>query len=188
MSHATLHAPDFWLDHSDVLFSAEQVSAALDQMSMQINQRLAGQPCILMCVMRGGVYLAGQLMSRIKTPVLLDYVQASRYDNRTSGGDIVWSKRPTLDLNDQTVLLIDDILDEGVTLAEVRKACLELGAATVLTAVLTDKANGLIKPLAADFVGLMVPDRFVFGCGMDIHGWWRNLPEIRALKPLVLDA
>jgi hypoxanthine phosphoribosyltransferase len=80
------------------------------------------------------------------------------------------------------VLLLDDILDAGVTLAAVRDACLALGAAQVKVAVLTEKDLGQAKPIEADYVGLVVPDRYVFGCGMDVYGWWRNLPAIYALK------
>jgi hypoxanthine phosphoribosyltransferase len=91
------------------------------------------------------------------------------------------AKAPEFDLAGQTVVVLDDILDEGITLAEVLRYCQQARAKQVLTAVLTDKDNGLTKPLKADVVGLTVPNRYVFGCGMDVYGWWRNLPEIRAL-------
>ena len=130
--------------------------------------------------MRGGLYLAGQLMGRLSLPARLDYLQANRYQG-IAGHEIVWSKQPELDLNGQTVIVLDDILDEGVTLAAVVQYCRQAGASQVITAVLTEKDNGLQKPLKADVVGLVVPNRYVFGCGMDVYGWWRNLPEIRAL-------
>lgn len=172
--------PDIWLSQSELVFSAAEVHAAIDRMADHLHARLADQSVVLLCVMRGGLYLAGQLMGRLRLPAQLDYLQANRYQG-TAGHDIVWRKQPELDLAGQTVVVLDDILDEGLTLAAVVQYCQQAGAQQVLTAVLTEKNNGLQKPLQADVVGLEVPNRYVFGCGMDVHGWWRNLPEIRAL-------
>lgn len=175
--------PSYWLAQSDVVFTTQQVNTAIDHIAVQLQQQLREQACeaiMLLCVMRGGLYLAGQLMARLTLPARIDYLQANRYQG-TAGHEIVWSKQPELDLRDQTVVIVDDILDEGITLAEVVRFCHAAGAAQVLTAVLTEKDNGLQKPLQADVVGLVVPNRYVFGCGMDVYGWWRNLPEIRAL-------
>jgi hypoxanthine phosphoribosyltransferase len=180
MSDLNAQSPDHWISHSDIVFTAAEVAQALDQMSNALQERLAGQSVLLLCVMRGGLYLAGQLMQRLQLPAKLDYLQANRYHG-TAGSDIVWSKKPEFDLKEQTVVVLDDILDEGLTLAEVVRYCQSAGAKQVLTAVLTEKENGLPKPIKADVVGLNVPNRYVFGCGMDVYGWWRNLPEIRAL-------
>lgn len=166
--------------HSDVVFTASEVNAAIDHMALQLQEKITAESVVLLCVMRGGLYLAGQLMGRLSLPARLDYLQANRYQG-TAGHEIVWSKQPELDLNGQTVIVLDDILDEGVTLAAVVQYCRQAGASQVITAVLTEKDNGLQKPLKADVVGLVVPNRYVFGCGMDVYGWWRNLPEIRAL-------
>jgi hypoxanthine phosphoribosyltransferase len=180
MQDPNTQSPEYWLANSDVVFTQDQVTQALDQMASVLHQKLAGQSILLLCVMRGGLYLAGQLMQRLQLPARLDYLQANRYHG-TSGSDIVWAKAPEFDLAGQTVVVLDDILDEGITLAEVLRYCQQARAKQVLTAVLTDKDNGLTKPLKADVVGLTVPNRYVFGCGMDVYGWWRNLPEIRAL-------
>ena len=115
-------------------------------------------------------------------PVELDYVQANRYQNSLDGGDLIWTKLPSIDISQKNVLLVDDILDEGLTLFGVARKCIALGATNVMTAVLTDKENGFNKAIQSNFVGLKVPNQFVFGCGMDAFGWWRNLPEIRAYQ------
>jgi hypoxanthine phosphoribosyltransferase len=180
MQDSNTQSPEYWFANSDVVFTQAEVTQALDQMANVLHEKLAGQSILLLCVMRGGLYLAGQLMQRLQLPARLDYLQANRYHG-TSGSDIVWAKTPEFDLAGQTVVVLDDILDEGITLAEVLRYCQQAGAKQVLTAVLTDKDNGLTKPLKADVVGLTVPNRYVFGCGMDVYGWWRNLPEIRAL-------
>jgi hypoxanthine phosphoribosyltransferase len=180
MSSPQVQPPSFWMAHSDVVFTASKVNAAIDRMALQLQEKITAESVVLLCVMRGGLYLAGQLMGRLPLPARLDYLQANRYQG-TAGHEIVWSKQPELDLNGQTVIVLDDILDEGVTLAAVVQYCRQAGASQVITAVLTEKDNGLQKPLKADVVGLVVPNRYVFGCGMDVYGWWRNLPEIRAL-------
>jgi len=136
----------------------------------------------MMCVMTGGLYFSAKLLAKLSMPVELDYVQANRYHANLSGADLVWTKLPTLVLHGKTVLLVDDILDEGVTLQAVHAKCLELGAKAVSTAVLADKLNQQAKPIKSEFTALTVPNLFVFGCGMDAHGWWRNLPEIRAIR------
>lgn len=181
MQDPNAQSPDYWLANSDVIFNEAQVTQALDQMASALHQRLSGQAVLLLCVMRGGLYLAGQLMQRLQLPARLDYLQVNRYHG-TSGFEIVWAKAPEFDISGQTVVVLDDILDEGITLAEVVRYCKQAGAKQVLTVVLTDKDNGLAKPLIADIVGLIVPNRYVFGCGMDVYGWWRNLAEIRALR------
>lgn len=181
MANLPSQTAEHWLQHSECVYTAQQVQVAVDAMAEQITQQLQGKSVVLMPVMQGGLYLTGLLLARLTLAARLDFVHLSRYNNGTFGQHIIWGKRPTLDLNGQTVLLIDDILDEGITLAEVKQTCLSLGATAVRIAVLADKNNGLQKPVAADFVGLTVPNRYVFGCGMDVYSWWRNLPEIRAL-------
>jgi hypoxanthine phosphoribosyltransferase len=174
------HNPEYWLAHSEIVHSASAVESAIDDIAIQIKQQLQTPSIVLMCVMRGGLYLSGQLMAKLAIPMQIDYVQANRYHG-TEGDEIVWTQTASLDLRGQTVLVVDDILDVGITLAEVVKHCQQAGAKQVLTAVLTEKDNGLQKPIQADFIGLTVPNAYVFGCGMDVHGWWRNLPEIRVL-------
>jgi hypoxanthine phosphoribosyltransferase len=109
-------------------------------------------------------------------------LHATRYGPDTQGGKISWRTAPWTSVKDRTVLVVDDILDEGITLAAVKESLERLGAVDVLVAVLADKATGRAKPVRADFAGLEVPDRFVFGFGMDVDGAWRNLPAIYAMK------
>jgi len=170
------------IEQSSLVYSTEEVEFAIESVANQINLSLNKTPIVMICVMSGGLYFSGKLLEKLKMPVELDYVQANRYQNNLSGGELIWTKAPSIELNKKVVILVDDILDEGLTLSAVSKKCLALGATKVVTAVLTDKKNNLKKPLQADFVGVNVPNQFVFGCGMDAFGWWRNLPEIRALS------
>ena len=169
-------------DEADLIHSAEVVSAAVSELAAQIKSKLADKNPLVLCVMTGGLIFCGQLLTRLDFPLEFDYLHATRYGPDTQGGKISWRSAPWTSVKGRTVLVVDDILDEGVTLAAVKESLRRMGAEAVLTAVFTDKLNGKQKPNSADFVGLTVPDRFVFGFGMDVDGAWRHLPAIYAMK------
>lgn len=175
-------SPQELLTQSDILHSAEDVLFAIEKLGKQISMSLHDSKPLVMCVMGGAVVFSGQLLPKLVFPLEFDYVQASRYHNQTQGQHLVWKVEPHENVCGRTVLLLDDILDEGHTLAAIKEKCLAQGAAKVVIAVLVEKELGHAKPITADFVGLTVPNRYVFGCGMDVYGWWRNLPAIYALK------
>lgn len=177
-----MHNPAQLLEQSELIHSAQQVQAAISRLGQEVTQVLRNEKPVVICVMGGGVVFAGQLLTELNFPLEFDYVHASRYQNTTVGKTLHWQSMPKLNLSNRTVLLIDDILDEGITLKEIQNKCLELGASKVYCAVLVEKTLNHDKPIKADFVGLQVPDRYVFGCGMDAYGWWRNLAAIHALK------
>lgn len=174
------HADDI-LARAEVIHSAEAVVAAIDRVAEEIDHRLRHSVPLLLCVMNGGVPFAGALLTRLRFPLDFDFLQVGRYGQATSGGALSWRVRPATPVHGRTVLVIDDILDQGVTLAAIHRHLHELGARECLTAVLADKQLDQAKPVEADFVALTVPDRFVFGYGMDIGQAWRNLPAIHAL-------
>ena len=170
------------LAEAELVHSAETVHAALDSVAARIRAQLADKNPLVLCVMAGGVIFCGQLLPRLDFPLDFDYLHATRYGADTQGGKISWRSAPWISVKGRVVLVVDDILDEGVTLAAVKDSLMRLGAAEVLVAVFADKLNGKQKPISADFLGLTVPDRFVFGYGMDVDGAWRNLPAIYAMK------
>lgn len=174
--------PQQLLSQSEVIYTPQQVADAIHGLAVQITQDLQDQAPLVLTVMNGGLYFAGQLLPKLGFPLEQDYVQATRYQGGVEGKEIYWRTEPTAKIKDRVVLLLDDILDAGITLAAVRDECLALGALQVKVAVLTEKDLGQAKPIRADYVGLVVPNRYVFGCGMDVYGWWRNLPAIYALK------
>lgn len=173
--------PQQLLDQAQLIHSTESVEQAIVALGKKVTGILADTCPVVICVMSGGLVFAGQLLTQLNFALELDYVHASRYQNKTVGKTLTWQALPKLDLSNRTVLLVDDILDEGITLLAIKEKCLELGAKRVLCAVLVEKKLDHAKPIAADFVGLEVPDRYVFGYGMDAYGWWRNLPAIYAL-------
>ncbi len=175
---------DAWkiLETAEQLCSAVFVSESITRVAGEITARLGERYPLVLTVMGGAIVFAGQLIPQLRFPLDLDYVHATRYRNGTQGHQIEWKVLPKEDVRGRTVLVLDDILDEGHTLLAVRDRLLEMGAAAFYCAVLCDKVIGKAKPIQADFVGFTVPDRYVFGCGMDVRGAWRNLPAIYALK------
>lgn len=170
------------LQNAELLHPREEVEAAIRRVAAEITERLKDRYPLVLSVMGGAVVFTGQLLPLLRFPLDFDYVHASRYGRGTQGTELIWKVLPGESVKERVVLVLDDILDEGHTLAAIRDKLLEMGAAEVYTAVLTEKETGRPKPLHADFVGLALPDRYVFGCGMDAYGAWRNLPEIYALK------
>lgn len=175
------HAKDI-LASAEVIYTAEEVAAAVSRVAAEITEKLGETNPLLLCVMSGGIPFTGQLMTQLLFPLELDYLHVTRYGQETTGGALSWRSAPWTSVKGRTVLVLDDILDEGLTLAAIIERLKELGAEACYTAVATDKLNGKKKPIQADFVALTVPDRFVFGYGMDVRGAWRNLPAIYAVK------
>ncbi len=173
------------LAEADLLISEEQIQKALASMASQIDSELADEYPLLLCVMNGGLMTLGHMVPNMKIPHEQDYVHASRYGDATTGAELKWKARPTVSLKDRTVILVDDILDVGTTLLELKKYCEAEGAKSVKTAVLVDKQHDRrVDGITADYVGMPVEDRFIFGFGMDYKGAWRNLPAIYAVKGL----
>ena len=170
------------LASADLIHSAETVSAAVSRIAAEITEKFSETNPLLLCVMSGGVPFAGHLMTQLNFPLEFDYLLVTRYGQETSGGALSWRSAPWTSVKDRVVIVLDDILDEGMTLAAIVERLKELGAKACYTAVATEKLNGKKKPIKADFVALTVPDRFVFGFGMDVRGHFRNLPAIYAMK------
>lgn len=175
------------LTASDLLFDQSQVESALDRMAAAISADHADNDPLLLCVMNGGLVPAGLLLPRLLFPLKLDYLHATRYRERTFGDELHWKKHQESDLAGRDVILIDDILDEGHTLAAISEHCRQQRASRVTTAVLVEKEHDRGLDLNADYVGLHVPDRYVYGYGMDYKGYWRNAPGIYAAPELEED-
>ena len=167
------------------LYTQSEVETALDNMAAAINQQLADQNPLLLCVINGGIITAGQLLTRLNFPLTLDSIQASRYRNTTSGSEIQWLFKPSTAIAGRHILIVDDILDEGFTLAAIIAWCQQQGAAAVSTAVLLDKDLGHDKPVQADFVGLQVANHYLFGFGLDYKAYLRNANGIFACKEVL---
>jgi len=169
------------LEAAELIHSAAAVEAAIERVAAEIAAKLKDQYPLVLSVMGGAVVFTGRILPMLNFPLDFDYIHASRYGAATRGGPVDWKIEPKGNVAGRVVLVLDDILDIGDTMLAIRQRVLGLGARGFYSAVLTDKKKGREKPIYADFVGLSLPDRYVFGCGMDVHGIWRNLPAIYAL-------
>lgn len=171
------------LENAELLYNSDEVENAITKMGVTISNELKESNPLILPIMIGGLILAGRLIPQLNFPLQIDYIHATRYRGGTSGSELNWLKKPEKLLKGRTVLLVDDILDEGITLAAIVDYCHEAGSEKVLTAVLAEKILDKDKPIkSADFTGLTVPDKYVFGYGMDYHEYHRNAAGIYALK------
>jgi hypoxanthine phosphoribosyltransferase len=169
------------------IFDHDAVQAAVRRVAAWLNERYdrtgeATFPLVL-SVMGGAVVFTGQLLPQLTFPLEFDYIHVTRYGDEDQGGRVVWKVIPRPTVSGRTVIVVDDILDEGETLAHVKQRLLDMGAREVVVAVFADKDIARAKPIAADVTGLTIPDRFVVGYGMDVYGYWRNLPGLWAIRP-----
>ncbi|MGD9390223.1 MAG: hypoxanthine-guanine phosphoribosyltransferase, partial [Thioalkalispiraceae bacterium] len=160
---------------AECLYSAEQVQSAIRRMAGEIERDFAEKNPLILVVMTGAVIVSGQLLPHLSFPLEMDYIHATRYEKNTSGGKIKWLAEPATGLKGRAVLIIDDILDEGVTLAAIKHHCEQAGASEVSCAVLVDKHHDRKNGLKAEYVGLEIEDRYIFGFGMDYKGYLRNV-------------
>lgn len=172
-------------EKSTCLYTTNEVEAALDRMAIKINETLQDKNPVILCVMIGGLVPMGNLLHRLNFPCEVDYVHATRYRGEITGGELHWKVKPSVNLQDRVVLVVDDILDGGLTLSAILDEIKRMGASEVYSAVLVDKfhkrePDGLQK---ADFVGLEVDDHYIFGYGMDYNEYLRNAPGIFVVHP-----
>lgn len=171
------------LPQSDVLFDRDQIESQIRRIAVDIDAEYAGGPRpVYLTIMHGGMPFAAQLAMELAIDLEFDYLHATRYRGATTGSGLAWLHRPATPLRGRRVLLADDILDEGHTLKAVKHWCEDEGAADVRIAVLAVKNHDRrVDGIDADYVALEVPDRYVYGYGMDYHEQGRNLPAIYAL-------
>ncbi len=174
--------------NSRLLFDNAQILTALDSLAEHLNQQLINEAPVVLSVMQGGLVFSGQLIPRLDFMLEIDYIHATRYNNLTTGDKIVWKSYPVTPLKNRTVLILDDILDEGTTLLSIIKYCEAQGASKIISAVLLKKLhnrcidNASLTRSVAENIALTVEDEYVFGFGMDINGQYRQLAQIYALE------
>jgi hypoxanthine phosphoribosyltransferase len=179
---ALLHEVEQVRREADCLWTQQQVEQALDRMAAGLTQRIASSHPLLLTVMNGAVIPMGYLLTRLEFPLQVDYVHATRYGEQLSGGALEWSASPRIALEQRTVVIVDDIHDEGGTLHALQQWAQQQGAEEVVTVTLVTKQHERKIAPPSDFNALTVPDRYVFGFGMDYKGYLRNMPGIYALK------
>ncbi len=169
-----------------LLFSADDIKAGLDKMTAKMQRVLEQTNPIILTVMNGGLFVASEICLRLNFPLQMDYIHATRYQGEVTGSSIHWKREPSLPLTGRVIVIIDDILDGGLTLQAVKDYCHGHGAAKIYTAVLMDKINarlpeGLAHP---DFAAIEEPENhYVYGFGLDYHDYLRNIPAIYRVAP-----
>lgn len=168
---------------ADCLHTQQQVEAALDRIADGLNARLHNTNPVLLCVVVGGIVTLGNLLPRLTFPLQVDYVHVTRYQGKTDGGSLQWIAKNRLDLRGRTVVVVDDILDAGHTMQAVIDLCRAEGASAIYSVVLVarEKTRQPDGSDGADFVGVYVDDRYVFGYGLDYKEYLRNAPGIYAV-------
>lgn len=171
------------LAKAECLYDLNDVEEALDRMSGEITQKLSAENPLLLCVMIGALIPMGHLLTRLNFPLEVDYIHATRYRSTTRGGDLHWLVEPRQSLKDRTVLIIDDIMDGGLTLSAIIDYCNQAGAKSVYTGVMINKKRTREEGVdfEPDFSGLITENRYLFGFGLDYNEYLRNAPGIYAV-------
>jgi hypoxanthine phosphoribosyltransferase len=171
------------LQQAELIYDTAHIDTAIDKLAQRLTERLAGASPLVLCVMQGGLMFTGKIMPMLPLDADFDYIHATRYRNTTQGCELEWKAYPHNKLENRTVLILDDILDEGHTLAAIEQYCWQQGAKDVISAVLLQKRHDRLKPaMHCEYVALEVDDRYVFGYGMDYMGQLRHLNRIYAIS------
>lgn len=169
---------------SKKLVDCKQVGEALDSLAQQLHDLVSNKDPLFVGVMHGGLIPIAQLITRLDFPLELDYIHATRYGNATSGShELHWRVRPAHSLTNRNIVVVDDIYDEGYTLAAVMQKIKELQPKSLMSVVLFNKLHDHKAEFTPDLVGMDIPDHYIFGNGMDYKGYFRNLTDIYALHP-----
>lgn len=171
------------LNKADLLLNESQISQIMDKLAQQISSEFQQKLPLVLVVMKGGYFVASELLRRLNFPLEVDYLEATRYGKNTSGACLNWLHKSATQIQARDIILVDDVFDEGITLSEIDSYLQDAGANSVKTLVLIEKqvANRKID-FRPDYIGALLPNRFLFGCGMDLAGIWRNLPKIYAIN------
>jgi hypoxanthine phosphoribosyltransferase len=170
-------------DDYEVMFTREEIAERVDVLATEIMAALGGRIDLFLCVLKGAMFFCADLMRAMSCGAKLDFIQASSYKDKTvSSGVVEFLKEPQEDMNGKTVVIIEDIIDSGLTLEKIRDYVLARGAAKVVVVAFLDKKSARKNNMQADFVGFEIEPKFVVGYGLDFAEDHRDIPEIRILK------
>ena len=168
----------------EILFTREQIAERIRQMGADITRDLAGEKLVMIGVLKGAAPFLADLARAVDVDATFDFVAVSSYgkSNRTSGA-VKLIKDLDEPIEGKHVLVVEDILDTGITLTYLRKIFLQHHPRSLRIATLLDKPSRRLEPLQADYVGFTIPNLFVVGFGMDFAERYRNLPDICLMPP-----
>ena len=170
-------------DLDRILYSESTILSRLDEIGWQLSQDYRGKNLTVVAIMNGSIMFMSDLLKRIIIPLQIDYWSISSYHGSKSTGNIKFRQHDIVDVKDRHVLLLDDILDSGLTLHTIKNKILaESNASSVKSCVLLSKKVKRTKDIEADYVGFEIENEFVVGYGLDYNEHYRNLPYIAVLK------
>mgnify|MGYP006265665243 CR=1 FL=1 len=169
-------------EEAECLHDLDVVRKTIERLGQEITESLFAENPLVLSVLNGGIFFTSELLLHLPFPLELDSIKAGRYQGATEGGAMQWQIEPTIPVQGRTILVLDDILDEGITLAEIHRYLENKGAQRIVSAVLVDKDLGREKPYRADHIGLVTENRYLFGFGLDYKGYLRNWPGIYACR------
>jgi hypoxanthine phosphoribosyltransferase len=171
------------LEKAECLYSLTEINEALDRMAKEITLELKDSNPILLCVMTGALIPVGHLVTRMHFPLEIGYIHVTRYRGTNRGGDLHWLVEPRQDLKDRTILIVDDIMDGGLTLSAIIDYCNQAKCKAAYTAVMVSKKRKREPGVnfEPDFVGVETEDKYLFGFGLDYEEYLRNVPGIYAV-------
>ena len=176
-------------DLEEILLSEEQIQHRLDELALEIQHEYAGKDLTVVAILTGSVMFIADLLRRLPMQLRLDYIGVSSYHGETrSTGEFLITKALKLDVRDRDVLVVDDILDTGLTLVNIRAMIQKLQPRSVKFCTLLEKDVPHQENFQADYVGFHIPNKFVVGYGLDYHERYRNLPCVGTLSPEAIAA
>ncbi len=184
MNQSNLEKMESILKKAECLYSFSEINEALDRMASEITESLRDRNPLILCVMTGALITTGHLVTRLHFPLEIDYIHATRYRGTTRGGDLHWLVEPRQPLKDRTVLIVDDIMDGGLTIAAIMDYCKQAQAKEIYSAVMVSKKRAREPGVnfEPNFVGVTTEDKYLFGFGLDYEEYWRNVPGIYAVS------
>ncbi len=175
---------EFTNSNLEVLFSEQQINDRIRELGAEITSDYAGKELVLVGVLKGSCVFLADLMRQIDLPLTIDFMSVSSYkDGTSSSGDVEILKDLSNPIRDKHVLIVEDIVDTGLTLTRLIEILGSRGAASIKIATFLDKPEPRIKKeLVVDYTGFVIPNKFVVGYGLDAAGRYRNLPFIAVVK------
>ena len=170
------------IDTSEVLITHEQIQEMLDRLSAELNRDYAGKPLVVVGILTGAFIFCSDLVRRLEMPVIVDFMQVSSYVGEVSSGVLKIKKDMSYDIAGKDVLIVEDIIDTGRTLALLKEQLLKRGPASLKICTAFDKPDRRVTDLVPDYNGITIPDKFIVGYGLDLDGEYRNFDDIRVVK------
>ena len=169
-------------DTSEVLITHDEIMEMLDRVAAEMNRDYAGRPLVVVGILTGAFIFCSDLVRRLDMPVIVDFMQVSSYVGEVSSGVLKIKKDMSYDIAGKDVLIVEDIVDTGRTLALLKEQLLKRGPASLKICTAFDKPDRRVTDLVPDYNGITVPDKFIVGYGLDLDGEYRNFDDIRVVK------